>query len=225
MTDDLPDETGHDDALADPVFDELFTALREAGRAPAPPVQPALAALLTTGAVARRRRGARGATVGLAVVGVLAGGVGAAAATGHLTVRPPAVTLVVERPSESPVTGEPGEPTSVVGIPTATATAHEAPADGESDDVVDPGTEAGPATRPARTHDDDESSASDEASSDDRDGDGDAEEDGETPVTQEPTDDDSGDGGDDHSGPGGGGGDGSGDPDDGTSQDGSGRDG
>jgi hypothetical protein len=225
MTDDLPDETGHDDALADPVFDELFTALREAGRAPAPPVQPALAALLTTGAVARRRRGARGATVGLAVVGVLAGGVGAAAATGHLAVRPPAVTRVVERPSEAPVTGEPGEPTSVVGIPTATATAHEAPADGESVDVVDPGTEAGPATRPTRTHDDDESSASDEASSDDRDGDGDAEEDAETPVTQDSTDDDSGDGGDDHSGPGGGGGDGSDDPDDGTSQDGSGRDG
>jgi hypothetical protein len=225
MTDDLPDETGHDDALADPVFDELFTALREAGRAPAPPVQPALAALLTTGAVARRRRGARGATVGLAVVGVLAGGVGAAAATGHLAVRPPAVTRVVERPSEAPVTGEPGEPASVVGIPTATATAHEAPADGESVDVVDPGTEAGPATRPTRTHDDDESSASDEASSDDRDGDGDAEEDAETPVTQESTDDDSGDGGDDHSGPGGGGGDRSDDPDDGTSQDGSGRDG
>jgi hypothetical protein len=225
MTDDLPDETGHDDALADPVFDELFTALRQAGRAPAPPVQPALAALLTTGAVARRRRGARGATVGLAVVGVLAGGVGAAAATGHLAVRPPAVTRVVERPSEAPVTGEPGEPTSVVGIPTATATAHEAPADGESVDVVDPGTEAGPATRPTRTHDDDESSASDEASSDDRDGDGDAEEDAETPVTQESTDDDSGDGGDDHSGPGGGGGDRSDDPDDGTSQDGSGRDG
>jgi hypothetical protein len=225
MTDDLPDETGHDDALADPVFDELFTALREAGRAPAPPVQPALAALLTTGAVARRRRGARGATVGLAVVGVLAGGVGAAAATGHLAVRPPAVTRVVERPSEAPVTGEPGEPTSVVGIPTATATAHEAPADGESVVVVDPGTEAGPATRPTRTHDDDESSASDETSSDDRDGDGDAEEDAETPVTQESTDDDSGDGGDDHSGPGGGGGDRSDDPDDGTSQDGSGRDG
>jgi hypothetical protein len=225
MTDDLPDETGHDDALADPVFDELFTALREAGRAPAPPVQPALAALLTTGAVARRRRGARAATVGLAVVGVLAGGVGAAAATGHLAVRPPAVTRVVERPSEAPVTGEPGEPTSVVGIPTATATAHEAPADGESVDVVDPGTEAGPATRPTRSPDDDDSSASDEGSSDDRDGGGDAEEDAETPVTQESTDDDSGDGGDDHSGPGGGGGDRSDDPDDGTSQDGSGRDG
>jgi hypothetical protein len=164
--------------------------------------------------------------VGLAVVGVLAGGVGAAAATGHLAVRPPAVTRVVERPSEAPVTGEPGEPTSVVGIPTATATTHEAPADGESVDVVDPGTEAGPATRPTRTHDDDddESSASD-ASSDDRDGDGDAEEDAETPVTQDSTDDDSGDGGDDHSGPGGGGGDRSDDPDDGTSQDGSGRDG
>ena len=195
MTDDLPDETGHDDALADPVFDELFTALREAGRAPAPPVQPALATLLTTGAVARRRRGARGATVGLAVVGVLAGGVGAAAATGHLAVRPPAVTRVVERPSEAPVTGEPADPTSVVGVPTATGTAHEAPADSESEDVVDPGTDAGPATRPIRTRDDDESSASDEASSDDRDGDGDAEEDAENPVTQESTDDHSGDGG------------------------------
>ena len=216
MTDDLPDETGPDDALADPVFDELFTALREAGHRPAPPVQPALATLLATGAAARRRRGARGATVGLAVVGVLAGGVGAAAATGHLAVRPPAVTRVADRPTEVPLTGEPGEHPPTRGGPTDTATAHQGPAESDPDDVVEPRTDTGTAPRPTRSRDG-ESSASDDPSSGD--GAGDADDDVQNPTPEVSEDDDSADGDGDHSGPGGGG-DGSDDLDDGSSDDG-----
>lgn len=217
MTDDLPDETGPDDALADPVFDELFTALREAGHHPAPPVQPALATLLATGAAARRRRGVRGATVGLAVVGVLAGGVGAAAATGHLAVRPPAVTRVADRPTEAAPTGEPGEHPPTRGVPTATATAHQGPAESDPGDVVEPRTDTGTAPRPNRSRDGG-SSASDDPSSNDGDGDGDDDVQNTTPEESEDDDSADGDGDGDHSGPGGGG-DGSDDLDDGASDD------
>src|SRR5689334_2587567 len=134
MTDDLPDETGPDDALADPAFQELFAALREAGARPAPEVQPALAAMLSTGAVARRRRGARGATVGLAVGGVLAGGVGAAAATGHLPQRPPAVTRVTDRHAVAEVTGEPTEHPATRIVPVGPATA---PVEADEPDDLD----------------------------------------------------------------------------------------
>ena len=83
MTADKHNEDGLDRDLHDPAFAELFFALRAEASRPAPPVGLQLGLLLSTGAAPRpRRRGVRGATVGLVVVGVVAGGVGAAAAAG-----------------------------------------------------------------------------------------------------------------------------------------------
>lgn len=221
--DDLPVELHPDDALADPAFDELFTALREVGRRPAPAVQPALAALLTAGVAPRRRRGARGATVGLAVVGVLAGGVGAAAATGHLEVRPPAVTRVADRTTPAPVTAEPGDHPVDLGVPSPAATAHGAPEAGDPDDL-DLRTDAGPPTGSDASGDGD-SAASDEASSHDGDADDDGDDgddEAQVPASADVDDDHSGEGGG-HSGKGGGGGDGSSGSGDVTSEDGADR--
>jgi hypothetical protein len=225
MTDDhLPTGLHPDDDLADPAFDELFTALREAGRLAAPPVQPALAALLTGGVAPRRRRGARGATVGLAVVGVLAGGVGAAAATGHLEVRPPAVTRVADRTTQAPVTAEPGDQSVDLGVTAPAATAHEAPEASDPDDVLDLRTDAGPPTGSDASRDGD-SAASDEASSPDDDSDDDGDDGGDeaqVPASADVDDDHSGDDGG-HSGKGGGGDDGSSGSGDVTNQDGADR--
>ena len=102
MTADKHTDDEVDRALEDPAFAELSSALRaEAGR-PAPPVSPQLGLLLSTGAApAPRRRGVRGATVGLVVVGVVAGGVGAAAAAGHLPYPLRSVSDVGERDAPS----------------------------------------------------------------------------------------------------------------------------
>ena len=85
MTADKHTDDELDRALEDPALAELFSALRAEASRPAPPVSAQLGLLLSTGAApAPRRRRVRGATVGLVVVGVVAGGVGAAAAAGHL---------------------------------------------------------------------------------------------------------------------------------------------
>lgn len=215
MTDDRPDETRMDDALTDPAFDALFTALREAGRRPPPPVGPALAELLATGATSRRRRGVRGATVGLAVAGVLAGGVGAAAATGHLQAPPPVVARVVDRPTE--VIGDPLEHPAREGVLPGTVTVRKARAEDDPQDV-DPRPDADPAPQPAPPREGESSPSHDRSTDDDDDGDVDDEATG--PASQVPGDDDSDDDGGEHSGRGGGDGDRSDEPDGGASRDG-----
>ncbi|WP_207081517.1 hypothetical protein [Nocardioides sp. S5] len=86
----------HDEALNDPVLSVLFTELRAVADRPAPPVDTELAAVLAGAiplAVARdqRSRTARTAIIGLVTTGILAGGLGAAAAN---ELPPPAQRIV-----------------------------------------------------------------------------------------------------------------------------------
>jgi hypothetical protein len=71
--------------LDDPVFSELFDAMRTAASGPAPAMGPELTALVSGAGVASltgRRTRVRTAIVSLAVLGAVAGGAGAAAAAG-----------------------------------------------------------------------------------------------------------------------------------------------
>lgn len=185
-----------DQALDDPVFEELFAAMRATARRPAPPMSPALTMLLAPGALGRRRR-ARSATVGLAVIGVLAGGVGAAAATGHLQ-RPAAVNRVAD--DSSVATTEPAPPTEAVTPP---ATEPEPEATGDEDRTAD-GSGDDETTRPTRrppTSDDDDTPGAEDSGSDDEGDPGDDAEEGGDDVgddsgAQEPGDDEQHDDGD-----------------------------
>lgn len=195
MTDDRHES--EDQALDDPVFEELFAALRATARRPAPPMSPALTMLLAPGALGRRRR-ARSATVGLAVIGVLAGGVGAAAATGHLQ-RPAAVNRVAD--DSSGATTEPAPPTEAV-TPPATEPEPEATgdevrtADGSGDDET-----TRPILRPP-TSDDDDTPGTEDSGSDEQGEHGGATEEGDDgdvgddSGAQEPGDDEQHDEGD-----------------------------
>lgn len=119
MTDDQhAHDTDPDRELTDPTFEELFNALREVGSRPAPPVGAELATLITTGVGSGpRRRKARTATVGLVVMGVVAGGVGAAAAAGHLPVPTGADTHLVDRRTPRDATDETSTPPSPATVP------------------------------------------------------------------------------------------------------------
>lgn len=84
MTTDMRDD-GPDDAFADPALAGLLAELRAVADQPAPAAGPDLAALLAgaapiTPARTRRSRTASAVVIGLVSSGVLAGGVGAAAA-------------------------------------------------------------------------------------------------------------------------------------------------
>lgn len=194
MTDDRHES--EDQALDDPVFEELFAALRATARRPAPPMSPALTMLLAPGALGRRRR-ARSATVGLAVIGVLAGGVGAAAATGHLQ-RPAAVNRVAD--DSSGATTEPAPPTEAVTPPATDpepeATGEDRTPDGSGDDET-----TRPILRPP-TSDDDDSPGTEDSGSDEQGEHGGATEEGDDgdvgddSGAQEPGDDEQHDEGD-----------------------------
>lgn len=187
-----------DQALDDPVLDELFAAMRAAARRPAPPMSPALTMLLAPGALGRRRR-ARGATVGLAVIGVLAGGVGAAAATGHLQRPAPVNRVAVD---SSGAATEPAPPTEAVTTPATEPEPDPEATDGEdrTADVSDDDT-VRPTRRPA-TSDDDDTRGTPESGSDDADdaeegdeGDGGDDSGAQEPGDDEDTDDDEADDG------------------------------
>jgi hypothetical protein len=85
MDDTERSRSGDDRALDDPVFSDLFDAMRAASSGPAPAMGPELSAMVSGAGVASltaRRTRVRTAIVGLAVIGAVAGGAGAAAAAG-----------------------------------------------------------------------------------------------------------------------------------------------
>jgi hypothetical protein len=85
MDDTERSRSGDDRALDDPVFSDLFDAMRAASSGPAPAMGPELSAMVSGAGVASltaRRTRVRTAIVGLAVLGAVAGGAGAAAAAG-----------------------------------------------------------------------------------------------------------------------------------------------
>jgi hypothetical protein len=188
-----------DQALDDPVFEELFAAMRATARRPAPPMSPALTMLLAPGALGRRRR-ARNATVGLAVFGVLAGGVGAAAATGHLQ-RPAPVNRVAD--DSSGATTQPAPPTEAVTPPATEPEPGPEATDGEdrTADVSGDDETTRPTRRPPTSDDDDTPGTEESGSDDDGDHGDDAEEGdegdgGDDSGAQEPGDDEHPDEGD-----------------------------
>jgi hypothetical protein len=185
-----------DQALDDPVFEELFAAMRATARRPAPPMSPALTMLLAPGALGRRRR-ARNATVGLAVFGVLAGGVGAAAATGHLQ-RPAPVNRVAD--DSSGATTQPAPPTEAVTPPSTEPESEPEATDGEdrAADASGDDATARPTGRPPTSDDDDTPGAEESGSDDEADHGDDAEEGdgGDDSGAQEPGDDEHPDDGD-----------------------------
>jgi hypothetical protein len=74
-----------DGALDDPIYADLFDAMRATSRGPAPAMVAELSAMVSGAGVASltaRRTRVRTAIVGLAVLGAVAGGAGAAAAAG-----------------------------------------------------------------------------------------------------------------------------------------------
>lgn len=243
MNDDTRSISDPDAALTDPVLAELFAAMRAEAERPAPPVGPELSRLLTAGLAGQapsRLRRVRGATAGLVVVSVVAGGVGAAAAAGHLS-QPfgPATGVGKHRRVQlTPDADQVGPLVVVPPVPTQDptrlppTTADEAPA----------GTSArrpAPAATRLPDADDSEDEAEDGVSASDGggrgtgDGGGSQSDDDDDASDDEAGDDGSYDGSE-HSGSGGSGGsegsdesDDSGDasdPDDGTSHDGSGGD-